>query len=671
MIAHTISRIITCFTLLILIVFSTPLSRPKNDSPIAFDECISVIVKKSAELSPKKRIRLAVIQFSSTQDSSYYPFGNYLSENLISALSATGKFGLFERNRLDAITKELSLNQSGLIDEDVAKRIGELAPIDYIVTGSFTRMKSSVEISGRILDVVTGEIKLQFSQQVALTENLKVLFPSTVTSSTVTGSTTSTSTSHGPENSCVRYITEGKMHLKNDDARSLIKLAMKIPFSNTCAHLHRDIVDFLIKAKFNDKEYHHYLLSELQKTGDPDHTRGAVGAAIEYFLLDQTVTAEEWESIKSMLSFSKNQSFHLRIIFDYNAGRIPHQKLFSLMDDFIVKTTSAPPNKKTISDRVAAFYFLIPDIDEYDSSSTLFNYWFTTHQDKLKGNDLDMVIGKLIDSYTLSYIHKIDTTIFLSIMSKIVLLENHSTPGENNAKLMYKFINKFDDISFRIPDQWQSFFIRQRDELGNGCRNQLQKVFPFLPARYMEYITPFCLRYDITVPGKIPSIEELSSKLSSDKLQEQTKAAELLSGAGTNTLSVLPALTRALKRSIVNKGVYGNPNFQYALIKAIAASKTEDYSTHQLLISMLEQPSHTGVPDEAKKAIASMGKTVVPSIQKIFPEKNSATQLKMLEILKMMRKDASAAIPWLKKLQSSSADTVIKDAIEDTIESIR
>ncbi|NTW16634.1 MAG: hypothetical protein HGA41_04145, partial [Syntrophaceae bacterium] len=127
-----------------------------------------------------KPMRLAVLAFLSTKsdkNEKYTEFGDYLSENIISALSKeTKKVKLFERKRLDLILGEHSLSLSGLINADQAKKIGELAPLDAVLSGTFTKLANYIEINSRVVDVVTGEILLSYSAKVTLTSDLKSLF---------------------------------------------------------------------------------------------------------------------------------------------------------------------------------------------------------------------------------------------------------------------------------------------------------------------------------------------------------------------------------------------------------------------------------------------------------------------------------------------------------------
>jgi len=180
-----------------------------------------------------KPMRLAVLAFLSTKSDKhekFTEFGDYLSENIISALSKeTKKVKLFERKRLDLILGEHSLSLSGLIDADQAKKIGELAPLDAVLSGTFTKLANFIEINSRVVDVVTGEILLTYSAKVTLTNDLKSLFADR-------------HIKQEEEDICALH-EKRISYLLNDistpeKVRALVKEAVKIPFEGKCAGIH-------------------------------------------------------------------------------------------------------------------------------------------------------------------------------------------------------------------------------------------------------------------------------------------------------------------------------------------------------------------------------------------------------------------------------------------------
>lgn len=59
---------------------------------------------------------------------------------------------------LDKLLGEIRLSQTGLIDPDTAKRLGKIAGVDAIVTGTITDLQSYVALNCRLIDAQTGNI---------------------------------------------------------------------------------------------------------------------------------------------------------------------------------------------------------------------------------------------------------------------------------------------------------------------------------------------------------------------------------------------------------------------------------------------------------------------------------------------------------------------------------
>jgi curli biogenesis system outer membrane secretion channel CsgG len=120
--------------------------------------------------------------FGSNQD-----IGKGISVMLVNQLINDGAYRIFERQQLDKILQEQNFSNSNRADSNTAAKIGKLAGVDIIITGSITQFgrddknvgvggaggnwggyglgrlsvkkaKAVVEITARLVDVNTGEI---------------------------------------------------------------------------------------------------------------------------------------------------------------------------------------------------------------------------------------------------------------------------------------------------------------------------------------------------------------------------------------------------------------------------------------------------------------------------------------------------------------------------------
>lgn len=111
----------------------------------------------SSSVAQQQKKRVAVIPFREL-DGRTTVLGTYLSEELGTDLFKLGGLDIVERTMLDRILGELKLGQSGLVDPTTAKKIGEVAGVDAIVTGTITDLESFVAVNCRLIDVQTGRV---------------------------------------------------------------------------------------------------------------------------------------------------------------------------------------------------------------------------------------------------------------------------------------------------------------------------------------------------------------------------------------------------------------------------------------------------------------------------------------------------------------------------------
>lgn len=123
-------------------------------------------IKKSSSIStsnnfnPEKYKRIAIIPFNTNKPERY----NFIiADSLATSMMKIG-FTVLERNRLEAIFRELNIELTGLISQADMNRIGKLSKIDALVMGSLEYDGGQggywYLVSGnmRMVDLTTGEL---------------------------------------------------------------------------------------------------------------------------------------------------------------------------------------------------------------------------------------------------------------------------------------------------------------------------------------------------------------------------------------------------------------------------------------------------------------------------------------------------------------------------------
>ena len=81
-----------------------------------------------------------------------------LSEKLIFSMFKIKGLRVIERNKLNSVMDELKLQKTGLIDDKSIKELGKWLGVDALLLGSYTVMRDTVEINGRLVSTEDAEI---------------------------------------------------------------------------------------------------------------------------------------------------------------------------------------------------------------------------------------------------------------------------------------------------------------------------------------------------------------------------------------------------------------------------------------------------------------------------------------------------------------------------------
>ncbi len=87
--------------------------------------------------------RVAVMDFENRSQHGGWRLGSGAADILTTALVKTGKFDMYERERLNSVLKEQKMGASGLVDPSTAAQIGKLIGVNYIITGAVTEYGQS------------------------------------------------------------------------------------------------------------------------------------------------------------------------------------------------------------------------------------------------------------------------------------------------------------------------------------------------------------------------------------------------------------------------------------------------------------------------------------------------------------------------------------------------
>lgn len=110
-------------------------------------------------LADFQRTKIAVLDFAMIGEKlEPEGIGTILSEYFITSIVKSGRFEVVERAMLQKIIAEQKLSTTGLVDESTASQLGKLLGVDVIITGSILKLRNSIDINARIINVQSGSI---------------------------------------------------------------------------------------------------------------------------------------------------------------------------------------------------------------------------------------------------------------------------------------------------------------------------------------------------------------------------------------------------------------------------------------------------------------------------------------------------------------------------------
>ena len=269
--------------LFLLLLVSTTLcaQKAKNYSVVTNDLTTKII----ATVPTGKSLHVGVVPFVATSISveDGASFGEYLTETIIGSLTGQpDKIKVFERTRMDAILKEQAFILTDLMKPAAALKIGQLVPIDALLSGSYTKLKSYIDVNARLIDVATGEISVSFNGRIKMNKNLATLFKESGKSTAIVAKPAEgkskdevviISKGKSKEEICKQRIDEFNSRLHDltspEKIAAVVSEAKKTPFDIACGRFHFNIIYEFTRYKVDNSDYKAFLLQTLDTIAYP------------------------------------------------------------------------------------------------------------------------------------------------------------------------------------------------------------------------------------------------------------------------------------------------------------------------------------------------------------------------------------------------------------------
>jgi hypothetical protein len=602
-------------------------------------------------------LRLAVLPLVAGSGLRDLGMGEYLGNALVTALAPQKQaFRLFERQRLDLVVKEQALSLSELVSGSQAQKLGEILPIDAILTGSYLSLAGGLELQVRLLSAVTGEILFSGSLRASLkTEQLELFQKSSAPQPQASGP---------PPDPCGGKPEKLMAALKDlsqpAQVEEIVKAAVQIPFDNgPCGKIHYSLIAAFYRYKWVQPLYQTFLqdtLRSLSYTGD-DYRMQEI---LHYFSVDKQIDTAEWEAGLAALEKTPPGIQHIglhRLIGDDLYAPQPARDQARIDQWFgrVRQGQLGRPRPLTESQAVSQ---LLPGLRERPDLRFYVLEQFGAVAGRETREQVDLLeVMKIIYPALPANKHKALVEMAAELVNRADAADKI---GDKLFDLAY-LIEKAPDATAILPD-----FVRLNQvALANYTRE----------ARYTSQKQDridFCIRQRIAIPGLIPSVQEASQTiLSASDWNQRKTAMDFLSKSNPPAAQTEAALLRLLQLKDLDH-LRELQDMQAQALLLLGRQRCNKPEALAFLLNVLGEP-HDALAENAQEALVLIGKPAVPALRKKLMGldlNETGLQYKLVKILARMGKAASEAKPDLQKLLPKARHADVRYAIEAALQAL-
>lgn len=647
-----------------------------------------------AALSVNRPIRVGVLPLSATQDQydSTNVFGEYVAETFGTALlQHPEKIRLYERQKLTAVAEELALNQSELIDAEQAIALGGVVPVDYLLTGSYTKIGNEIQLNFRLLDVVTGEVVKSSGGTAKLTEGMKDLFVEQIQQGVQAGGTQTvivkidTSKKEPELPPCEKemwpLIREALKDLSSEKAvDAVVDLAVQVPLDTTCGHIHISVVRSLLQYKVYSESYTGFLMKELSAIENPDSYQ-SLSELQRYMFQGGMGDSKQWGLWKGIALSSRSSESYLRRCISPDTLKSDSLKSINkrtkevvdlILDGKLEKPTPLTREegftllmtifkmsnieKKKGCDHVANKSAILNDIATWMKPET----WALDLSDRHQRNYFYMLNNNLERSIKCGY----DGTVW-----EDNILEHFSKVKANRdaANIYFRYLNSIvaSTTHEKVPAENQKKYKKLEEKLLTEGKSDFARLASQLKTPFfIDVATVLSLKWDIPVEG-YKTVEELTLLVSGNSSEADLKQSiSLLSKVGEAALPAKDRLTRMLRR-VDRMEITGKDSVKIDIITALGNCAADDSLVVKALTPNLNSSTLGTV---TMNALSKGGEITVSQLKAVYVKSTVADQEKIIKTLSYMKKYSKLIVPFLDELYNKTSDTRILDAIDDALD---
>lgn len=675
------------FILLMLLLATTLFSAEK------ISDLLSLFSGECAALSVNRPIRVGVLPLTATQDQydSTNVFGEYVAESFGAALlEHPEKIRLYERQKLAAVAEELALNQSELIDAEQAIALGGVVPVDYLLTGSYTKIGNEIQLSFRLLDVVTGEVVKSSGGAAKFTEGMKDLFPDQNVGTQAGGSQTIVvQIDNGKkepelppcEKEMWPLIQSALKDLSSEKAvDAVVDLAVQVPFDTICGHIHIAVVRSFMQYSVYSEKYTSFLMDEISSITTPDSYR-SLSELQRYMLRGEMGDSKQWDLWKRIAGLSKSSETYLHRCMVPDTFKTDSLKLIK-------------KRAKEVVDLIQNGTFEKPTPISRDEGFTMMtNVFKASNIEEKKGcdhlaakseilNDIstwfkcDTWAFDLSDRYQRSYFYMLNNNLTRTITcgsdgtvweDKLLQLFSNMKPNREGADIYFRYMNSIvtNTTHEKVSAENREKYRQLEEKFLTKGADDFARLAPLVKTPFfIDVASVLSLKWGIAVEG-FDTVDDLTLLISGNSSEaDLRRAISLLSRAGESAVPAKERLVRMLRR-VDRMEIAEKDSIKLDIIATLGNCAANDSLVVDALTPYM---SSKELGQAAVQALAKGGDITVSQLKELYPGATAVDQEKIIKTLSYMKKYSKTIVPFLNELYNKTSDTRILDAIDDALD---
>jgi TolB-like protein len=614
---------------------------------------ISDAVKKFAESS--KRIRIAVFDFANTAGNKTR-FDTYIADMLVSELSKY-PLTLLERKRLEVLLAEHALSQSGVIDPGKALKLGELLPVDIVVSGSYTELSGRLVIHGRFIHVGTGEIHYAFTSSIEATvEPARPAEPGKIVCE--------------PSPETVRKA----LYTLNDrtSVARAVDLVLPIPFDTGCGVVHYEVMRTFVRNKIFDDRYRVFLLRTLRALETPSDDNRAV-EIMRFFAADRTVDREEWEAGLEALQKMRITPHSIALRPLLNAEHEKSATVRERVDEIMRLAAENRIGRPVPVQRETMFFAVLHGLDAQSGRTDARNAVAVLRAYSGYVPDDDVNNKRAAELLQAIYSHAQDREAGREALALLIEFYQQRTATDKLAEGVADLVRSLEAKAEERQDRDKANTVAAREDLVSVsasladlyCRSIATAKRERLPY-IVEERSLFVLRQGVRC-DQVPSVKDLEAEMRSGEWDRKLKAVETLSKIG----EAAKGAERTVIRYLGQQGFGSQGGDLRRFCAAILGNiRTKDPEGITLLIASFPEFDR-GVSHEAQEAIKKIGIDAFPYLIQGLGSKDHAIRLRCVTALGYLGSKAKKALPDLQTLAEKDVDPYVRKEAAGVVQMIK